>query len=180
METNQKHLDIIFILVSLLLVCAVGLPAQQEETNYDESKVPTYSLPDPLVLSDGKRVKDAQTWWKSRRATTEPVADISSLTITRPDGSVFAQVSNWVRHLEFCERLDGNPARHVVVRGQAYLPHLGKTVAVCVRMQFHPGGWKSVFVSILSGKYPGRARSTGGGLKIGDLGNPTGLIIVDK
>src|SRR5215510_7653660 len=36
-------------------------------SNYDESKVAPYSLPDPLVLSNGQRVRDAATWSKQRR-----------------------------------------------------------------------------------------------------------------
>ena len=35
--------------------------------NYDESKVGTYTLPDPLVTSKGKRVRDAATWTRVRR-----------------------------------------------------------------------------------------------------------------
>ena len=35
--------------------------------NYDESKVGTYTLPDPLVLADGKPVRDARTWTEKRR-----------------------------------------------------------------------------------------------------------------
>jgi (4-O-methyl)-D-glucuronate---lignin esterase len=35
--------------------------------NVDESKVPPYKLPDPLLLENGKPVTDAQTWWKLRR-----------------------------------------------------------------------------------------------------------------
>ena len=35
--------------------------------NYDESKVGTYTLPDPLVLADGKPVRDAKTWTEKRR-----------------------------------------------------------------------------------------------------------------
>lgn len=35
--------------------------------NYDESKVGTYTLPDPLVMNDGKPVKDAKTWTVTRR-----------------------------------------------------------------------------------------------------------------
>lgn len=35
--------------------------------NYDESKVGTYTLPDPLRLNDGKPVRNAKTWWKKRR-----------------------------------------------------------------------------------------------------------------
>ncbi len=35
--------------------------------NYDEAKVGSYTLPDPLVLSNGKRVNDAKTWMEKRR-----------------------------------------------------------------------------------------------------------------
>jgi hypothetical protein len=35
--------------------------------NRDESKVPPYTLPDPLALSDGQRVTDAATWTQQRR-----------------------------------------------------------------------------------------------------------------
>lgn len=36
-------------------------------SNYSEDKVPPYTLPDPLVLSDGRRVTSAEMWWKQRR-----------------------------------------------------------------------------------------------------------------
>jgi hypothetical protein len=39
-----------------------GLPV-----NYDEARVGSYTLPDPLVMSNGKRVQDARTWTKLRR-----------------------------------------------------------------------------------------------------------------
>lgn len=35
--------------------------------NYDEAKVGAYTLPDPLVLSNGRRVRDAKTWTARRR-----------------------------------------------------------------------------------------------------------------
>src|ERR1035438_2840098 len=35
--------------------------------NYDEAKVGTYTLPDPLVLANGKPVRDAKTWNETRR-----------------------------------------------------------------------------------------------------------------
>lgn len=35
--------------------------------NYDEGKVPPFTLPDPLLLPDGKRVTSAAQWWKVRR-----------------------------------------------------------------------------------------------------------------
>ena len=39
-----------------------GIPA-----NYDEANVGTYTLPDPLVLANGKPVRDAKTWNEKRR-----------------------------------------------------------------------------------------------------------------
>ncbi len=35
--------------------------------NYDENKVPLYTLPDPLVCLDGTKVADAKTWKEKRR-----------------------------------------------------------------------------------------------------------------
>ena len=64
-----------FIFFQLLLI-GIYLPAvcQNAPTevagipiNYDESKVPSYTLPDPLVLQNGKKVKDSKTWFKKRR-----------------------------------------------------------------------------------------------------------------
>jgi hypothetical protein len=37
-------------------------------SNYEEAKVGSYTLPDPLVMSDGKPVRDARTWQTRRRA----------------------------------------------------------------------------------------------------------------
>ncbi|MEJ2077331.1 MAG: acetylxylan esterase [Acidobacteriota bacterium] len=36
-------------------------------TNYDEAKAGGYTLPDPLILNNGRTVRDAETWWKQRR-----------------------------------------------------------------------------------------------------------------
>ncbi|MEW5978712.1 MAG: acetylxylan esterase [Acidobacteriota bacterium] len=38
-----------------------------KEANHDESKVPSYTLPDPLVLPDGKRISNARQWRERRR-----------------------------------------------------------------------------------------------------------------
>ncbi len=55
-------------LLAAVLVAAVR-PAFSAPVaaNYDESKVGTYTLPDPLVLQNGKPVRDAKTWVKKRR-----------------------------------------------------------------------------------------------------------------
>lgn len=36
-------------------------------SNYDEAKVGTYTLPDPLVMADGKAVRDARAWQARRQ-----------------------------------------------------------------------------------------------------------------
>jgi len=51
-------------LPATLILMIVALP---EGTNYDEAKVPDYTLPDPLTLKDGTKVTDADTWLKRRR-----------------------------------------------------------------------------------------------------------------
>lgn len=59
-----------------ILFCAAAIAQQKAAlrsevagipVNYDESKVGTYTLPDPLTLADGKPVRDAKTWTEKRR-----------------------------------------------------------------------------------------------------------------
>lgn len=52
--------------LTLVSVTFLGLSAAPP-TNYDESKVPSYKLPDPLVLLNGDKVTDAKTWITRRR-----------------------------------------------------------------------------------------------------------------
>lgn len=53
----------------LALACALILPllAQPPGTNYDESKVPDYKLPELLVTNAGQPVRDARAWTNVRR-----------------------------------------------------------------------------------------------------------------
>ena len=44
-----------------------GDPKSPNAANIDESKVPPYSLPDPLVLKGGQKVTTAALWWNQRR-----------------------------------------------------------------------------------------------------------------
>ncbi len=58
------------ILLAILIAVAAGFAASAAEVappNYDESKMPPYTLPDVLTLQDGRRVTDAETWVKMRR-----------------------------------------------------------------------------------------------------------------
>ncbi len=51
----------------MLCVTDIGYGQEPADTNYDESKVPRYELPDPLVCFDGRKVTDAATWRDVRR-----------------------------------------------------------------------------------------------------------------
>ncbi|WP_149304975.1 glucuronyl esterase domain-containing protein [Pareuzebyella sediminis] len=44
-----------------------GNPADPNAANTDENKVGSYSLPDPLVTSNGTQVRTEKAWWDSRR-----------------------------------------------------------------------------------------------------------------
>jgi hypothetical protein len=55
------------ILSALVVFSVMSVPLFSQEPNYDESKVGTYTLPDPLVLSNGKKVADVKIWKTKRR-----------------------------------------------------------------------------------------------------------------
>lgn len=67
---NQiKYFSLFWFL--LLSVSVLGQTARTEVAgipiNYDESKVGVFTLPDPLILQNGKKVTNPQTWYKKRR-----------------------------------------------------------------------------------------------------------------
>jgi len=59
-----------FFSVVILLASTLGLllGGQSPPANYDEYKVGTYILPDPLIFNNGKPVRTANDWIKRRRA----------------------------------------------------------------------------------------------------------------
>ncbi len=59
----MKKLSIFLIILVLEIYSVV---AQQDPGNYDESKVPAYILPDPLMFNDGSKVVTKHDWNKRR------------------------------------------------------------------------------------------------------------------
>jgi hypothetical protein len=55
------------VLSSALLLTPAAVLAQSGDANYDEAKVPAYTLPDPLRTNGGKSVTDAAAWRETRR-----------------------------------------------------------------------------------------------------------------
>jgi len=55
-------------ILAVALALAFAAPsALGADTNYDESEVPAYTLPDPLVMQSGDPVETAQQWRQQRR-----------------------------------------------------------------------------------------------------------------
>ena len=65
------------------------------DVNVDESKVPAYTLPDPLILSDGTRVIDGQTWVAQRRPEILRLSEqhVYGKMPGRPEGMMFCVAS---------------------------------------------------------------------------------------
>lgn len=60
---RKPILGVVFAAIAVALVAG----AQQRDNNYDEAKVPAYTLPDPLVMAGGQPVRSAAQWYKQRR-----------------------------------------------------------------------------------------------------------------
>ena len=60
---GKKALNFILLLFSLLIF----VNAQPKGYIYEESKVVNYSLPDPLICNDGKKVGSKNFWNEKRR-----------------------------------------------------------------------------------------------------------------
>ena len=54
------------ILTAFLLIFSATLFAQTFVPNYDESKMPPYTLADPLVFNNGQPVKNKKDWEKEK------------------------------------------------------------------------------------------------------------------
>lgn len=73
MRINRFAVFCLPLVTSLFLLAAgFGLPAGFPQNppagfNYDEAKVGTYTLPDPLVMADGRRVTNPRYWAKRRQ-----------------------------------------------------------------------------------------------------------------
>ena len=57
----------VLVAIFILSACSKKTTEQKNEVNYDESKVPAYTLPDPLILSSGEKVKTIEVWESRRR-----------------------------------------------------------------------------------------------------------------
>src|ERR1700690_795547 len=65
-QDHQREMDLLHI--ASLRRGADQNPNSPNATNYDEAKANPYpTLPDPLTLENGNKVKSAKVWWQKRR-----------------------------------------------------------------------------------------------------------------
>jgi hypothetical protein len=86
-----------FLVILLLLGVWTPYPAlaQPAGTHYDESKVPEYTLPDPLITSDGQKIDTAERWWEKGRPETLELfqREVYGRSPGRPDAMTFQVTS---------------------------------------------------------------------------------------
>ncbi|WP_420458805.1 acetylxylan esterase [Neolewinella sp.] len=105
-----------YFLVYLLLTACGYLPAQTPQPNYDEAQVPAYTLPDPLIATDGTPVTAAE--WPARRA------ELLRLFEDHVYGSVPGELDSisW-QIVEEGEAMRGKALRRQVAISMYYGPH---------------------------------------------------------
>ncbi|MBR1576075.1 MAG: acetylxylan esterase [Bacteroidales bacterium] len=64
---KAKILQSGLLCVAMALLAGTDARAQEVKTNFVEENVPAYELPDPLVLSNGRKVRTRRQWTRKRR-----------------------------------------------------------------------------------------------------------------
>lgn len=137
-----------FIIILFLQIFGLS-NSQQPKANYDESKIPSYTLPDPLIFNNGSRVSSKEDWerrraeifrmfenevygicpvWKGKMTSSEISSDPHALNDKAIRKEIKITLQNGHREFNFT----------VLV----YLPHLSKPVPVFLGYNF--GGNHSV------------------------------------
>lgn len=85
----MKH----FLPIGILALSLHSTPAMAYEPIYDESKVPEYTLPDPLVFEDGSPLESAEDWDRRREELLELFATqvYGRTVIDRPEEMRFTR-----------------------------------------------------------------------------------------
>ena len=138
----------VFVLI-LIISSMFSLRAQKDDTNYDESKVPAYTLPDPLIFNDGSKVKSKQDWDKRRteifKIFENEVYGISPEWKGKLTASEISENKNALGGLAISRQIkltlkNGNKELEMILL--LFLPHSSKPVPVFLGYNF--GGNHSV------------------------------------
>lgn len=90
---KAKVLSLVFILIAATF--PYKATAQKYKANYDEAKVPEYTLPEVLVSESGKKIKTVRQWERKRRPELLSLFEREMFGIMpeRPDGMHFEMTS---------------------------------------------------------------------------------------
>ncbi|MCL2118022.1 MAG: acetylxylan esterase [Planctomycetaceae bacterium] len=82
--------------------------------NLDETQVPEYTLPDPLIGADGTPVTDAETWYKTRRGEIFALFEREMYGKTPEAAKARKGKLRYVQQSEKSDALDGKATRREV------------------------------------------------------------------
>ncbi len=66
-RANVTRISTFLVTVGVMIVMAPTSMAQEFVANYDEAKIPAYTLPDPLVSQSGEPITNSRQWATERR-----------------------------------------------------------------------------------------------------------------
>jgi len=133
--------------VILFLVCSIFPLAlrAQDEANYDEGKVPLYTLPDPLHFSGGSKIRSAKAWMRRRRPQLLEIfgdqvygkipAGLKMTSFRLVEESTNTPYRNGRR--KQVEMLLSKDGKELPVQLLIYLPDCGEKVPVFLGYNFH-------------------------------------------
>ena len=134
--------SLIFFLIVFGL--SVSAAAQQDPGNYDEAKIPPYSLPDPLVFNDGTKVVSKADWQNRRaeiyRMFSTEVYGIIPQWHGKIINTVISRKENVFEGLATREEVKltiKNGDKHLKALLLIYLPHSSKKVPVFLGYNFY-------------------------------------------
>ena len=148
----KELLSLSFPAIGLLPICAIlaqekKLPMDTPAGQYDEMKVPPYTLPDPLVMLNGQRVADTSVWKTKRRPEILRMFEenvYGKATVNGPEGM------HWETTAEDRNALNGSAVEKKVtlyfskenswpkLEVDIILPNLGKPVPVLMASTWVP------------------------------------------
>ena len=93
---SRSHATLFTVVLAAVVFIPRMAAAQPSAYKYDDSKIPKYTLPDPLVLQNGEPVTDADTWRTKRRPEIFELfqTQVYGRSPGRPDGMKFDVFDN--------------------------------------------------------------------------------------
>jgi hypothetical protein len=113
--------------------------------NFDEVKVPSFALPDPLKMQDGRPVTTAKMWTRERRpellglfehqifGVAPPKPSHMRFVVTESDRNAFNGLATRKQVTILLDGRDQGPQMHVLI----YLPNKATKAPVFVGLNFH-------------------------------------------